>query len=210
MVVVQYDGNVQKAFEGMVRDIGTGRNLLRKAKMAAKMQALADLASDSSSDDDVDPMMAKIGYRHRGIRSARTRASLGIPQSGAATPPELFDRSDKFLEQAQSLCETAAHRSLRDGDCRKELFGVRKHFESVLEIATKEVARQESIKQPEDGTNAHSVQSSMEIEPQPKTYLSLPTPTATIRTSKIMEIEVDDEDDDEDYVMPPIRMTSRV
>src|SRR5262249_8319915 len=49
LLVVYYDGQIQKAFESLVRSIGTGRNHLRKGKMEAKMNALAELAG---SDDD--------------------------------------------------------------------------------------------------------------------------------------------------------------
>ena len=183
--------------------------------MAAKMQALADLASDSSEDEDADPMLAKIGYRRRtglsSIRAARTRDSMG--NSGGTASPELFDKSDKYLEQAQSLCETAAHRSLRDGDCRRELAGVRKHLEAVLEIATREVTAARARKEEEklnDHSKVESLPSPMEIECQPSKYPSLPTAPLTLKTSKTIEIEVDDDDDDDDYVMPPIRLTSRV
>jgi hypothetical protein len=56
-------------------------------------------------------------------------------------PFELFDSTDRTLEHAQGLCERAAHQSLRDGTCQKELDGVRKHFKEVRESARKEVEK---------------------------------------------------------------------
>jgi hypothetical protein len=215
MIVVQYDGQMQKSFEKMFRDIGTGRNLLRKAKMAARMDALAELAAESSNDEEDDDPMSKISYRHRSglasIRAARTRDSLRGFQSGGSSSAELFDTTDKSLELAQGLCETGAHQSLRDGDCRKELNGVRKHLETVLEIAKREVAKYPAKKEElkEDG-KVESVPLPTEIEPKLVVVAPKPVPVIAIDNSKIMEIEVDDESDDEDFIMPPIRLTSRL
>lgn len=224
MIIVQYDGQVQKAFETLVRSIGTGRNMLRKGKMAARIEALAELAGpddaedDDSSDDEA--LMSKIGYRYRaGLPSTRTRGAMrgghaetNSPSSG--TPAELFDSTDKVLEHAQALCERAAHRSLRDGSCRKELNGIRKHFEEVLETARKEVEKYNTRKEKE------SSKQDLEIEPSPPSVVMAPktllpnigpAPATAHTTLKAVDIEVDDEeDDDRDFVMPPIRFTSRV
>jgi hypothetical protein len=215
MVIVQYDGSMQKSFEKMFRDIGTGRNLLRKAKMAARMDALAELAAESSDDEEHDDPMAKMSYRHRSglasIRAARTRESLRGLRSGGSSPAELFDTTDKSLELAQGLCETGAHQSLRDGDCRKELNGVRKYLETVLDIATREVAKfpvkKEEVK---EDIKAESVPLPMEVEPKLTAVAPTPVSAMPLDTSKMMEIEVDDESDDEGFVMPPIRLTSRL
>ncbi|KAF2873390.1 hypothetical protein BDV95DRAFT_592768 [Massariosphaeria phaeospora] len=227
MILVYYDGQIQKSFETLVRSIGTGRNMLRKGKMAAKLQEMADLAGSEDDDDEDDMAMAKIGYRHRtGLSSIRTRAMAmrgslaGISTSSSRTPIELFDVTEKALELAQGLCERAAHQSLRDGECRKELDGVRQHFEGILESAKKEVAKCQAQGEKDLATEepriavapivapivARAVERKMMIpEIQP---MHNGTATATLRA---VEIEVDDEDDDEiDFVMPPIRLTSRV
>jgi hypothetical protein len=226
MIIVQYDGQVQKSFESLVRSIGTGRNMLRKGKMAARMEALAELAgpddAEDSDDSDDDAMMSKIGYRHRaGFASMRARGPMKLSR-GASSPPssgtpvELFDSTDKALEYAQGLCERAAHQSLRDGTCQKELDGVRKHFEEVRESARKEVekfnARKEKAVAKEDAEV--EIEASPSIVMQPKTLLPNIQPIAATAhtTLKAVDIEVDDnedDDDDMDFVMPPIRLTSR-
>ena len=226
MIVVTYDGQIQTAFEQLVRAIGTGRNMLRKAKMAAKLEAMAALAGSSDEDEDDDDshaIMSKIGYRHRsGLPSMRARAPVRMPTTNG-TPIERFDTADKALEEAQALCERAAHQSLREGDCRKELEGVRRHFTQVVDIAKDEVARHAAQ------TPVANEKEQVTTAPQPekRTTISIPdikkdpipaviTPAIQYNpTSKVFDIEIDDEDDEDDtthlnFVMPPVRLTSRV
>jgi len=228
MIIVQYDGQVQSLFESLVRSIGTGRNMLRKGKIAAKMDALAELAGpeDDEQHSEDDSLMSNIEYRHRtGLSSMRSRGGLrggraDIKKSASGTPTELFDTTDKALEGAQSLCEKAAHQSLRDGSCQSELNGVRKHFEEVLETARKEVAKYESRKEKEASSTPEEQEStspsSKKIEaPMQTTLPSIrPAPATAHTTSKTvnidMDIELDDDDEEEmNFVMPPIRLTSR-
>ncbi|KAH7395188.1 hypothetical protein DE146DRAFT_99527 [Phaeosphaeria sp. MPI-PUGE-AT-0046c] len=231
MVVVKYDGDVQKSFEVLVRAIGTGRNMLRKAKMEAKMNELAALAGPSDDDDEADDdedeaIMAKVSYRPH-MSSMRPRQQT---ISGAVTPAALFDTTDKTLEHAQILCEKAAHVLLRDGDCRTELGSMRKGFSDVHQTAQIEVTKWTAARTLEpqalaslDNTNTttslaepsykkHFPQlSKPPPEPQPKRLLpSVPLVVAPTNSSKVMEIEVDDDDDDDepDFVMP-VRFTSR-
>jgi len=227
MIIVQYDGQVQSLFESLVRSIGTGRNMLRKGKIAARMDALAELAGpeDDEQHSEEDSLMSNIEYRHRtGLSSMRSRGGLrggraDIKKTGSGTPTELFDTTDKALEGAQSLCEKAAHQSLRDGSCQSELNGVRKNFEEVLEAARKEVAKYESRKEKETSPTPEEQQStspSPKIEAPTQTALSSirPAPATAHTTSKTVNIdlaiELDDDDGEEmTFVMPPIRLTSR-
>jgi hypothetical protein len=234
MVIVYYDGQIQKQFETLVRSIGTGRNILRKGKMAARMEELSALAGsdDDSEDDEDDPIMAKIQYRHRaGLSAMRSRPSMRTGMGVMPTPAtssDLFDSIDKALEQAQALCERAAHQSLRDGDCKKELEGMRRHFQEVMEKSTKEVEKHNTRKEKEaekaalEGTTEEKEESKAEEKPaptptpvkvEPKSLLpsisSHPTSTIPV-SSKPMEIEIDDDDDESiEFTMPPIRFTSR-
>lgn len=228
MIVVNYDGQIQSAFERLVRAIGTGRNMLRKGKMAAKMEAMAAMAGSSDDDDDDDDdsnaIMAKIGYRHRGLASMRARGMMRTTENTSGTPVECFDTADKALEEAQALCERGAHQSLREGDCRKELDSVRKHFNEVVELAKTEVAKynaqsllatekeqhQEPLPQglkPEK----QSARPLVDVEKELTPAIIAPT-LATNNNPKIIDIEIDDEEDtdDDNLVLPPIRLTSRV
>ncbi|KAF1846789.1 uncharacterized protein K460DRAFT_377927 [Cucurbitaria berberidis CBS 394.84] len=244
MVVVSYDGDMQKSFETLVRSIGTGRNMLRKAKMEAKMNELAALAGASSDDEEEadeeeeEAIVSKISYRPRmssmrALATARRGGRLGV--SGGSTPAELFDTTDKTLENAQGLCEKAAHLTLRDGDCRKELDVVRKNFDDILEIAKTEVMKcnarksqepQEVQAQDNLDTSVSSIDSSyrkhfpsMSIpppkhQPQARPKVMLPDKPITMASPapKIIDIEVDDDEEDEDvnFVMPSVRLTSQL
>ncbi|KAJ4301432.1 hypothetical protein N0V90_003524 [Kalmusia sp. IMI 367209] len=225
MIVVNYDGQIQCAFEQLVRAIGTGRNMLRKGKMAAKMDAMATLANSSDEEDGNDVIMSRIGYRHRaGLSSMRSPAAmLRMTENNTSTPVERFDTADKALEQAQALCERAAHQSLREGDCRKELDGVRGHFEEVQAVAKSEVARyaaQKLVAMEKERQEAADLGS----KPGKRTTIPVPdlekeiTPTTispaigTYSTSRVVDIEIDDDEDADEmnFVMPPIRLTSRI
>lgn len=242
MVVVNYDGDIQKNFEELVRAIGTGRNMLRKAKMEAKMQELEALQessdeeeqNDTGSDQELTVTRPNLRSRMSSMRAmAAMRRGGPIALSGVSnTTVEVFDKTDKMLEQAQELCEKAAHLILRDGDCRKELASARKNFETVLETAKNEVIKCSSRKSqdpPELTSHDTSDTSVSSIDTSYRDHLpqvtSLPVPDAvpkavptslpgapTANEPKIVDIEIDDndEDDEEEFVMPPIRLTSRI
>jgi hypothetical protein len=158
-VVVWYDGEVQKSLELLVRNIGTGRNLIRKGKMAARLQALSAVADEEEgNDDDEDDdslnnaaaMLAKIGYRPRiglsPLRNTRTKFSINA-RTASSGGDESYDRADEALEKAQCLCERAAHQFLRDGDCRLEIDAANESFNRVLVLSEKELLKQ---KEPEE------------------------------------------------------------
>jgi len=225
MVMVRYDGNVQKQLETMIRNIGTGRNLLRKGKMAARVQALAELHGSDDDESEEDEFEAKIHYRHRtGLSTMRSRAALragfGASPNIPVTPEALFDTLNKSLEQAQALCEKAAHQALREGECQKELDGMRKHFEDVLETAAKEVEKHAARRKLEDAQTVEVVPV-VTTSPKPiSTCIHLDTkrPTSLIKSiptipviSRDITIEIDSEDeDDTEFMLPPLRMTARV
>lgn len=246
MVVVSYDGDMQRSFELLVRGLATGRNMLRKAKMEAKMAEMAAIAGSSEEDDDDEEeeehIMSKIGYRPQ-IASMRIRvaARRGAGQGGfggnPAPPAELFETTDKTLEQAQELCEKSAHLTLREGDCRTELKLVRMHLQNILSTATSEatkraMSQQQTTELLQDQDTSDTSVSSMEPSykrhfpnisapkpvAEPETKLELVNTQSTIRAPvaaraippKTMDIEVDDDDEEEeDFVMPPVRFMSR-
>ncbi|KAH6614105.1 hypothetical protein C7974DRAFT_404518 [Boeremia exigua] len=247
MVVVNYDGDMQKSFELLVRGLATGRNMLRKAKMEAKMAELAALAGSSDDEDEDEDeeehIMSKISYRPQ-IASMRMRAAArlggarGGHGGGPVPPAELFETTDKTLEEAQELCEKSAHLTLRDGDCRTELKLVRMHLQHIHSTANTEVIKSaasqlQSTQTSQDQDTSDTSLSSMEPSykrhfpslsalrpvPEPEAKLEPVTTQSTIRapvaapiiSPKMMDIEVDDDDEDEDmdYVMPPVRFTSR-
>ena len=81
----------------------------------------------------LNPKMMRHGF-------SRTRLSPDIDGNSDVKLAD-FDDADKDLEAVQNLCEVGAHQFLREGDCRLEIEGMRKKFESVLEVARKEVEK---------------------------------------------------------------------
>jgi hypothetical protein len=154
-IIVYYDSAVQEAFERLVRNIGMGRNHIRKARMSARMEALT-----SASMEDGDEMLrlpsrsarsvASSGYGHTlavGLRSAHGPALRPDPAadgsfSGAKDACTLADQS---LDRAQNACEHGAHQFLRDGDCAEETLSAKQSFEEVVKISQTEVARLKTI-----------------------------------------------------------------
>lgn len=59
MIVVYYDSAVQNTFEELVKFISASRNAMRKGKMAARManmKKMAELETDTDSEDEVSPV----------------------------------------------------------------------------------------------------------------------------------------------------------
>jgi hypothetical protein len=54
MIIVYYDSYVQMFFEELVKFVSAGRNMMRKAKMAAKVAQIKRLAEMESPDDEND------------------------------------------------------------------------------------------------------------------------------------------------------------
>ncbi|OJD35656.1 uncharacterized protein BKCO1_16000169 [Diplodia corticola] len=226
MIVVYYDAEVQKAFETLVRNIGMGRNMLRKGKMAARMEAMSAETQDSDDDqnsDDFDPILAKLQFRPRaGLGGFRTTRGMGPGGFNSDAGSEAFDAADKALENAQSLCERGAHQSLRDGDCWTELEGARKSFDEVVKVAEAEVAKQkEKAEKAADKARQREEQRQTQSKPDLMDTDSKLMPAAAPVSINGMNggfktdtIEVDDNpSDDEEFIMPTlprnIRLTSR-
>lgn len=138
MVVVYYDGDTQKQFEGLVRAIGGSRNALRKGRMSAKMYSLSRSDSSSSNEGDrhsgdrVATLPGKLQYKSS--RIDRTESAAAISDGTA-----IFDQLDVLLEKAQGLCERAAHQVLRDGDCATEVRSAGEHFADIQKLAEQEL-----------------------------------------------------------------------
>lgn len=126
-LVIYYDSHTQQELEKVVREIGTARNSIRKSKMSQMMRK---------------PSMGIEMFATRRANGEERRTAHRSDQESA------FDVTDKQLEVAQSLCETAAHQFLRCGDCATELESIQEKFHLVVETATKEVSRLRADKEP--------------------------------------------------------------
>ncbi|KAH7237846.1 hypothetical protein B0J15DRAFT_470878 [Fusarium solani] len=138
-MIVFYDSYVQGFFDELVRFVSSSRNLMRKAKMAARVAQIKklaeqDVSEDGSNGEDELPSLRYVSSRRFGPMSI----SRNGPNNG---PPDVYDNLDKDLEFAQSMCEHGAHQFLRDGDCSDEISKVQKRLTEVLEMANKEMER---------------------------------------------------------------------
>ncbi|KAK1237792.1 hypothetical protein MKX07_003628 [Trichoderma sp. CBMAI-0711] len=146
MIIVYYDSYVQGFFDDLVRFISSSRNLMRKAKMAAKVAQIKKLAEmdvpedgNAEGDDKATEALPSLRY----ISSRRygpTAMRLGHP-SLAGQAPDVFDELDKALEFVQSTCEHGAHQFLRDAKCNEEVSKIQQRIGEVLEMAKKEMER---------------------------------------------------------------------
>ena len=203
LLVVYYDGDVQRTFEELVRGIGTSRNLLRKGKLAARLEALAEMAPQNSSEDededddgvnvDLDfKGMHKIQFSPRSIRMPPNVSGSPLgSRMGTAAAPAIYDRLDKALERTQITCEKAAHQYLRDGDCRLELRDAKQSLEETMKLVEPEYRRLHE---------KDNVESEEELD-QPPELDHVKMDIATVPS--VDEIEVDDlaaDDTDDDDV----------
>lgn len=148
MIIVYYDSYVQGFFDDLVRFVSSARNLMRKAKMAAKVAQIKKMAEMETSsredgeDGDVEPIpsLRYMSSRRAGPMGGRAgRPGFGPPGSG--DKPDVYDHLDRGLELVQSTCEHGAHQFLRDADCDEEVNKIKERLREVLEMAGKEMER---------------------------------------------------------------------
>lgn len=157
MIIVYYDSYVEGFFEELVKFVSASRNLMRKAKMAAKVAQIKRMAEmDNQGDDDDDnpetPSRPLPSLRY--LSSSRTSAlspslsrMTGARGGGGAgagardSSSDFYDKLDKGLEYVQSMCERAAHQFLRDGDCNEEINNISTRLAETKELALMEGER---------------------------------------------------------------------
>ncbi|KAI1277537.1 hypothetical protein F5Y07DRAFT_388488 [Xylaria sp. FL0933] len=179
MVMVYYDSYVQSFFEELVKFVSAQRNLMRKAKMAAKVahiRRLAELEMPEDDEDDGGEMRLQylssrnyggalrspaLGFMPgRGMRTSALNGSLGVFNEKG----DVWDELDKGLESVQGLCERAAHQFLRDGDCNEEIEKIKSRLVKVKELAIKEKERTSA----EQAKNETETESKPEAKPEPR------------------------------------------
>ncbi|KAJ5980659.1 hypothetical protein N7481_007957 [Penicillium waksmanii] len=170
-VIIEYDGHTQKALDEIVKDIGTtsdaGRwEQCREGGLRAGLLNRSAALTGSAAGGEPSAL-ASLSC----VRSTRTGAGLvGVTGSTSGIRKESpFDYTDKQLEVAHGLCETAAYQVLRSGDCGTELDGVEEKFKMLLEMVTKEVERlrEEKQKQEEEQAKSPPVDSTEETDSKP-------------------------------------------
>ncbi|KAF2423625.1 hypothetical protein EJ08DRAFT_441447 [Tothia fuscella] len=226
-IIVYYDSAIQEAFEHIVRSIGIGRNHIRKARMAARMEALS--GASTSYDNGQHNTNFRLPTRSprnngndagygatliQGLRPARgppigpdpTTAADGC-FSGSAN--DICTLTDSALDKAQTLCERGAHQFLRDGNCDEETLGAKRCFEEVIVLSGKEVTEFRLLEEERSKIAAAEKQKAYEQQKREsiEAHPGLMIPNGA-------HIEVDDDEDDDDFddsaiTLPPFRMMTR-
>ncbi|KAL2121565.1 hypothetical protein VTJ04DRAFT_5592 [Mycothermus thermophilus] len=263
MIIVYYDSYVQQVFEDLVKFVSSSRNMMRKAKTAARFAQIKRMAEMEVADDDdaansnansnnnaangtpiaagdgpiaaADPneveepeivlpfvstrRLGPAAFVPRGATYARAPAR-GAGRTGTPSllngPPDVYDELDKGLEYVQSMCETAAHQFLRDGDCGEEVANIKKRLAETKEIAEREMERikredPEALQRlgEDDSTRGRNYRTpSMRRDPaKPSATVSGPGAPITAATGPL-EVDEGVEDVDEPPLkLPPFRST---
>ncbi|CAF9914717.1 MAG: hypothetical protein HETSPECPRED_002057 [Heterodermia speciosa] len=199
MIIVYYNSDIQEAFELLVRNIAGARNNLRKGRTAAnfkKRLASLDLGLPPFSTGGESGLDFKI--------ARPTKNTSPEADNDCAA----FDVIDKDLENAQILCERAAHQMLREGDCKEEILGTKNSFQNSLKLAEQELDKfraEEAEEAPDEPPTQTPVQIDTEIK-------IAATSVKPIEFAGIGSIEVDDRSDVESFHidLSAIRRTRRV
>lgn len=206
-LVIYYDSFLQENLDTMVKNIASARNIIRKGKMSRSLHQGLQLPNfkrqfsqnyNSSSEDLALP------HIHSTI-SLPIDYKRSVMQTKSLTHDACFCQADKELESAQSLCETAAHQFLRDGDCRLQLEGAKAKFEGLLPLATEALhkfraERQSAEEQEEARTDSEATlcekpsQELIVAKLAPSLTQYTPQPAPNLVVPGALEIEVDDDD----------------
>ncbi|KAG5920553.1 hypothetical protein E4U61_007700 [Claviceps capensis] len=152
MIIVYYDSYVQRFFDDLVRFVSSSRNLMRKAKMAAKVaqikrMAELEVANEAARSDierpgaDALPSLKYISPS-RPEPVSQDQASVEARLPGQLDEPlDVYDSLDKSLEFVQSTCEHSAHQFLRHADCYDEIRKIQARLVKVLQESREELER---------------------------------------------------------------------
>lgn len=210
LIVIYYDGDVQKRFEQLVRSIAASRNMVRKGKMGARVDALTRTGSSSSEGERDSGDEAT--FNPKSFQPSRTTRLLSSA-FGRDDSSEAFDRVDSQLDKGQAQCERAAHQILRDGDCNTELVEACKAFKEAINIVESELpgfrrrAARATERQRRSDERQRRQQSNQTATPSPRLTATRPRDPEDV---PIMQhamppgqcdsqvLEVDDSDSDEE------------
>ncbi|GAO18055.1 uncharacterized protein UV8b_00899 [Ustilaginoidea virens] len=230
LIIVYYDSYVQSFFDEMVKFISSSRNLMRKARMAAKVaqikrMAEIEIANDAkrSSDErfavDALPSLRYMSSRYLGPRTNGQPSLEKKSSYGRGEPLDMYDSLDKILDLVQSTCEHGAHQFLRDANCFDDIRKIQVLLVEALQASRKELHRAERddsgpVEEAEETEDARvfrpaSVRRDVASEPQDETIVEKEQRSTTDLSPTKQRggtPEVDSEPDDERFVSELPRM----
>ncbi|KAF4587503.1 hypothetical protein GQ602_004196 [Ophiocordyceps camponoti-floridani] len=162
MIIVYYDQFVQLFFDSLVRYIASGRNHLRKARMAATMAHINRMAErelqdteraddeEKTAPDSLPSLRYMATTRRSGAMSAVLRSELGASRSDNQSL-DVFESLDKSLDAIHGLSEHGAHQFLRVANCEDEIIKIQARMREMVAVAQREIERIQ--RQNADSTN---------------------------------------------------------
>ena len=204
LVVVYYDGDVQKRFTELVQAMAAARNDIRRSKLSAKVDNLARSRSSSSGSDsagsfgqDTTKSIGTFTYKTTRLR-LQDLSAVSRPDGSQA-----LNKVDGLLEQSQNLCEHAAHQVLRDGDCALEVTRAKELLVQARACAEREMPSLEKIAAADEERRVRTeerqqVERSRQPLPADSEKIELLSREPSNDTLEVDEIEVDEDDDDSD------------
>lgn len=201
-VIIYYDSSLQNAFERLVKDIATARNNLRKGKQTRALERGLWLPSVDKGQHGLRmrSLAATSQLKSHSFTNITTEPKFLLNE----TPPDDDDASftdvAKDLEAAQSLCETAAHQFLRDGDCISEIDQIRAHFENVLQVAKAQAKalEQEKCDPASEIKDTKPTVDTRNCDMATAVAEKIGVDIAPVVNTEATEIEVDSDDNDEE------------
>jgi hypothetical protein len=154
----------------------------------AKIEVDPDAAAGSDNDDGLEDQLQLRLFMMK-QRSRRTQAPPYTPPQPRQKPPQEpttrkespYDFIETQLENAQNLCETAAYKFLRDGNCLEELDRIKQAYELVLEASTTMAEQEEEKANAEQEQQVDTTKSNATITTD---ELETPVAAAVAFTSK--------------------------
>ncbi|KAG5914266.1 hypothetical protein E4U42_000579 [Claviceps africana] len=152
MIIVYYDSYVQGFFDDLVRFVSSSRNLMRKAKMAAKVAQIKRMAELEIANEakracaerlaaDTPPSLRYTSTCRLGPVSHDPTSTEPRHPGKSNEPVNVYESLDKSLEFVQSTCEHSAHQFLRDADCSDEIRKIQARLVQVLQESKDEIER---------------------------------------------------------------------
>ena len=207
MVVVYYDGEVQRSFETTVRSIGTSRIALRKAQNIASVDRRVKTGVEANNEQTGTGFVPNMTFR-----SARQS-----PAKRNGDGSEVFEKIDGYLEKAQALCERAAHQVLRDGDCGLEIKNAKEHFTDAQKLGETELPTwreraEKAAERQRSSEDRKRIEEQKEEQKPPPDYPSSEKLVGVDSFSSPEKLEVDleadsDVDEGQDFALDHIKLT---
>jgi hypothetical protein len=179
--VILYDGHTQKALEQMVRHIWSAKSSIRSSRISTSMQSalrgrmrmrMASTENKEKETPSSTGLLSAIEVDDNALVPDDDNANaepeeipdFRITRRPARQKESPYDFIETQLDAAQNLCETAAYRFLREGNCLDELEGLVGAYELVLEAATTMAEQEEERLQKQESELATKAVAEKEAE----------------------------------------------